>query len=99
MNSTRAKQWKRDTDIEGMAADFLDSCFYPVFAKKHTVTRHKDVQHQFAGIDVTIGNVKFDEKCKCYGCLNSPLKYISFEVSIKNKSGFVSDGWFASPST
>lgn len=48
---------------------------------------------------MTIDGVKFDEKCKCYGCLNDILKYVSFEVSLDNKSGFVSDGWFASSKT
>ncbi len=67
---TRADQWNRDAAIEQMAAAFLDANFYTMFDGKAAVQRYSDKYHQFGGVDVSINTTNFDEKCKCYGCLN-----------------------------
>lgn len=87
-------QYSRDQQIESFASEFLDNHFYSIFANKTTVTRYDDTYHQFGGIDVSIGKINFDEKCKCYGCLNQVQQYVGFECSIKNRGGYISDGWF-----
>lgn len=59
------------------------------------MTRWADKEHQFAGIDVTVGGTNFDEKVKVRGCLNQVYGYPSFEVSFVNRAGDVQAGWFA----
>lgn len=90
----RKQQWNRDTAIEQMAADFLDKHFYPIFGDKAKVTRYTDKYHQVGGIDVSINNTNFDEKCKYQGLLNKVLATPSFECSLKNKANQIQDGWF-----
>lgn len=91
---SRQQQWNTDTKLEYMAAEFLDNNFYPIFKDKATVVRHHDTYHQFGGIDITLNTTNFDEKCKCYGCLNKVQQFPSLECSIVNKAGYVQDGWF-----
>ena len=93
MKSTR----KQDNRIEGIVAGFLDRNFYGRI-KDRKVERWSDRSHQLAGIDVTVGNVGIDEKCKCYGCMNAVLRYPSFEISMVF-GGRRFDGWFVNPST
>ncbi len=78
--------------IEAGVAQFLDQFFYGKLDAN--VTRWNDKQHQFAGIDVTVNGVDFDEKVKVRGCLNSVYSYPSFEVSLLNKKNCIQDGWF-----
>ena len=94
MTEHRQNKWNRDTEIEQMAAQFLDKYFYPRINPKHTITRYTDKYHQVGGIDVSIGNINFDEKCKCYGCLNDVLATPGFECTMKNKADQIQDGWF-----
>lgn len=91
---TRSQQWDNDTAIEKMAAQFLDENLYPRFAKRYDVKRYTDTYHQFGGIDISINNTNFDEKCKIYGCLNKVLDNVGMECSLVNKAGYVSNGWF-----
>lgn len=98
MNKQRQDQWNRDTAIEQIAAGFLDTNFYPSFSLKAKVSRHSDTWHQFGGVDVSINATNFDEKCKCYGCLNTVLQYVGIECSILNKAQNVTDGWFMNDS-
>ena len=77
-----------------MAAEFLDKNFYPMFKDKAKVVRHTDTYHQFGGVDVSINNTNFDEKCKYQGLLNKVLATPGFECSMKNKANNIQDGWF-----
>lgn len=81
---TREQRWRRDTQIERMAAEFLDAYFYP--ALKAKVVRYSDTYHQVGGIDVSINNINFDEKCKYQGLLNKVLETPGFECSMNNKA-------------
>lgn len=90
-------QYNRDQQIETMTAEFLDAYFYPKF-KTADIKRYSDTYHQFGGVDLKINNTNFDEKVKVYGCLNDVQQYIAFECSIKNKGGYISDGWFQNDS-
>ena len=92
MKTTR----KHDKEIENIVSGFLDKYFYRKIADKNgiEITRWTDREHQLSGIDVTVGNLNFDEKCKCYGCMNSILQYPSFEVSLDLRFGKRLDGWF-----
>lgn len=90
-------QYNRDQQIETITSEFLDEYFYSKF-NKATITRYSDTYHQFGGIDLTINKTNFDEKVKVYGCLNKVQEYVSFECSIKNKGGYISDGWFLNDS-
>lgn len=90
-------QYNRDQQIETITSEFLDTYFYSKF-KTADIQRYSDTYHQFGGIDVSINNTNFDEKVKVYGCLNDVQQYIAFECSIKNKGGYISDGWFQNDS-
>lgn len=90
-------QYSRDQQIETMTAEFLDKYFYSKF-KKADIQRYSDTYHQFGGVDLDINNTHFDEKVKVYGCLNEVQQYVAFECSIKNKGGYISDGWFQNDS-
>ena len=94
MTTTRQQKWNRDTEIEQMAAQFLDKYFYPRINPKHPITRYTDKWHQIGGIDVSINNINFDEKCKYQGLLNKVLATPGFECSMLNKAYQVQDGWF-----
>ena len=94
MTTTRLQKWNRDTEIEQMAAQFLDKYFYPRINPKHTITRYTDKYHQVGGIDVSINNINFDEKCKYQGLLNKVLATPGFECSMLNKAYQIQDGWF-----
>ena len=89
---TRSEKYKVDQLIEAGVSKFLDEHFYSKL--KADVTRWHDKEHQFAGIDVTVKSVNFDEKLKIRGSLNSVLAYPSFEVSLINRGGHQQDGWF-----
>lgn len=89
----RKQQWNRDTEIEKMASEFLDQNFYTIFEGKADVQRYGDTYYQFGGIDLRINNTNFDEKCKVWGCLNTVQQNVGFECSLKNKAGYVQDGW------
>lgn len=91
---TREQQYKADQKLEAMAASFLDRNFYSIFGGK--AKRHTDLDHQYAGVDVSIGNAMFDEKLKVHGCLNQVLGCPSFELQLVDKAGNIRDGWFAS---
>ena len=88
----RQQKYKADQLIEAGVAEFLDENFYSKI--EAPVQRWHDKQHQFAGIDVSIKNINFDEKTKIRGCLNQVLGFPSFEMSLLNKGGNVQDGWF-----
>lgn len=90
-------QYNRDQQIEQFTAEFLDTYFYSKFTKAKVI-RHSDTYHQFGGVDLTINQTNFDEKVKVYGCLNDVQQYIAFECSIKNRGGYISDGWFQNDS-
>ena len=94
MTTTRQQKWNRDTEIEQMAAQFLDKYFYPRINPKHAITRYTDKWHQVGGIDVSINNINFDEKCKYQGLLNKVLATPGFECSMLNKAYQIQDGWF-----
>lgn len=91
---TRTQQYDRDTQIEKLAAEFLDANFYPMFDGKADVTRYTDTYHQFGGIDISINSTNFDEKCKVKGCLNKVLEFVGLECSLNNKADCIQDGWF-----
>ena len=90
-------QYNRDQQIETITSEFLDTYFYPKF-KTADIQRYSDTYHQFGGVDLKINKTNFDEKVKVYGCLNNVQQYIAFECSIKNKGGYISDGWFQNDS-
>lgn len=73
----------------------MDEYFYPRLGREFS--RYQDEEHQFAGIDVSVGKARFDEKLKVRGCLNQAYGWPSFEVSFVNRAGEVQNGWFASP--
>lgn len=90
---------KHDNEIESIVSGFLDKHFYPRISERKNVEvrRWRDREHQLDGIDVSIGNLNFDEKCKCYGCMNSILQYPSFEISLDLRYGDRLEGWFVNP--
>lgn len=90
---TREQQYKADQKLEAMAAKFLDHNFYSVFGEK--ARRYSDLEHQYAGIDVTVCKTRFDEKLKVHGCLNQVLGCPSFEIQLVDRAGNIRDGWFA----
>ena len=87
---------KHDHEIEGIVSGFLDKYFYSKVAHREKLyfSRWTDREHQLLGIDVTLGNVNIDEKCKCYGCMNSLLKCPSFEISFEHRQMGRLEGWF-----
>ena len=91
---TRNERYEADRKIEAGVAKFLDENFYAVLEQKAPVTRWSDTQHQWAGVDITVNNVNFDEKIKIRGCLNIVYGYPSFEVQLNNRCNQIQDGWF-----
>lgn len=89
---TRADKYEIDRLIEAGVAEFLDQNFYTKL--NADFKRHSDLQHQFAGIDVTLNAKHIDEKVKVRQCLNQCYACPSFEVQIINKADQVQDGWF-----
>ena len=88
----RHSKYRADQLIEAGVAKFLDSNFYAKL--KAPSKRWHDKEHQFAGIDITVKNINFDEKVKIRGCLNQVYGCPSFEMSLVNKADNVQDGWF-----
>lgn len=90
---------RHDEQVERIVNGFEDQFFWPEILKDQLscMTRYTDVQHQFAGIDFTLGPMNFDSKAKCHDCLNERLNYIGFELSFVNKAGNVQDGWLIDP--
>ena len=87
-------QYKRDQEVESITAQFLDEYFYSKAKSKSIVQRYHDEEHQFSGIDISINETNFDEKVKYYGCLNQIQQFVGFECSLKNRGGYIQDGWY-----
>lgn len=90
--TTRSK----DNIIEREVAKFMDQYLWQKLAKsKQTkASRVSSFDLQVKGVDVKLGNMCIDEKCKFHGLLNKILQYPSFEVSFRNRAGDIQDGWF-----
>lgn len=91
---TRDQRWKRDSEIERMTAEFLDKYFYTdqMFSKA-TIKRYSDKYHQYGGVDLSINDTNFDEKCKYQGLLNKVCVTPGFECQLNNKANQIQDGW------
>ena len=74
----------------------MDSWFYSKVAAKLSCDfeRVTDFTEQIQGIDVKLGKMRIDEKCKYRGLRNSFIQYPSVEISFVNRTGYVQDGWF-----
>ena len=88
---------KNDSSIESSIGRFM---FESLWSKFKDSERISDKKLQIKGIDVRIGNMNIDEKCKYYdkrtesGFMTTLLQYPSFELSFVNQSGNVQTGWF-----
>lgn len=95
MQSTRNKDYL----IEQITNEFADKYFWPrqLGSFLSCLQRYDDTEHQFAGVDYSLASSKgilnFDSKVKYYGCLNKVLEVPGFEMSFKNNSGRIQDGW------
>ena len=90
----RMTKWQLDKMIEENVAKFTDENFWSKF--KAPSKRVEDKQMQYAGIDVQLSGINFDEKAKIRGCLNSVYQYPSFELEMTTRSGVRREGWFFS---
>ena len=87
---------RKDTKVEKEVAEFMDQFLWKkLAAHKNIVTKRiTDKELQLKGVDVQLGGMNIDEKCKFHGLLNQILQYPSFEVSFIDSAGNIQDGWF-----
>lgn len=87
-------KWEIDKLIEENIANFTDTYFWSKF--KVQAKRVEDKQMQYAGVDVQLSNINFDEKAKTRGCLNDVCQCPSFELEMTTRGGTRREGWFFS---
>lgn len=87
---------QKDYIIERNVAKFMDEYFWKKIAQDKNVSfeRVNDKSRQYRGQDVVIGDIIVDEKAKVKNCMNSILKYPSFELQHIGSTGTLVDGWF-----
>lgn len=99
MNYQKINNFETDQNIEHNVSQFLDENFYSVIScNTATFGRATELSDQFAGIDLSVGNILIDEKVKNARTPNKINNWwASIEIYQKTRTGDFVKGWFASP--